>query len=122
MKFFRQEYWSGLPFPSLAIFPIQGLNTGLLYCREILYHLSHQASLITGINLKKKKKFKLLLIYPDLFYKAKIFNGFPHGKGRCHAAHTKDTVLTLTAKEVPHHISKSQVIMPFSSGFTKKHT
>ena len=49
-------------------------------------------------KLKKKKKFKLLLIYPDLFYKAKIFNGFPHGKGRCHAAHTKDTVLTLTAK------------------------
>ena len=26
------------------IFPIQGLNPGLLHCREFLYHLSHQGS------------------------------------------------------------------------------
>lgn len=26
------------------IFPIQGSDPGLLYCREILYHLSHQGS------------------------------------------------------------------------------
>ena len=26
MEFYRQEYWSGLPFPSPGIFPIQGLN------------------------------------------------------------------------------------------------
>ena len=26
MGFSRQEYWSGLPFPSPGIFPIQGLN------------------------------------------------------------------------------------------------
>ena len=29
-----------------AIFPAQGLNPGLLYCRQILYHLSHQGSLV----------------------------------------------------------------------------
>ena len=25
-------------------FPSQGLNSGLLHCRQILYHLSHQGS------------------------------------------------------------------------------
>ena len=39
MGFSRQEYWSGLPFPSPGIFPTQGLNPGLLHCRRILYHL-----------------------------------------------------------------------------------
>jgi len=29
-----------------GIFPTQGLNTGLLHCRQILYCLSHQGSLI----------------------------------------------------------------------------
>ena len=28
------------------IFPTQGSNPGLLHCRQILYHLSHQRSLI----------------------------------------------------------------------------
>ena len=32
MEFFRQEYWSGLPFPSLGIFPTWGLNLDLLHC------------------------------------------------------------------------------------------
>ena len=40
----RQEYWSGLPFPSLGIFPTQGLNPGLLHCRHIFYFLSRQGS------------------------------------------------------------------------------
>ena len=30
--------------PSQGIFPTQGLNPGLLYYRQILYHLSHQGS------------------------------------------------------------------------------
>ena len=29
MGFSRQEYWSGLPFPSPGNFPTQGLNPGL---------------------------------------------------------------------------------------------
>ena len=29
---------------SRGIFPTQELNLGLLYCRQILYHLSHQGS------------------------------------------------------------------------------
>ena len=44
MEFSRQEYWSGLPFPSPEDLPDQELNPGLLRCRPILYHLSHQGS------------------------------------------------------------------------------
>ena len=32
----RQEYWSGLPFPSPGIFLPRGSNPGLLHCRQIL--------------------------------------------------------------------------------------
>ena len=42
MGFFRQEYWSGKPFPSWGDLLSQGLNLGLLHCRQILYHLNHQ--------------------------------------------------------------------------------
>ena len=45
MGFPRQEHWSGLPFPFQGIFPTQGTNLGLLHCRQIPYHLSHQGSL-----------------------------------------------------------------------------
>ena len=41
MGFSRQEYWSGVPFPSSGDFPDQGLNLSLLcllHCRQILYH------------------------------------------------------------------------------------
>ena len=50
MEFSRQEHWRGLPFPSPGwgvggIFLNQGSNLGLLHCRQILHHLSHQATL-----------------------------------------------------------------------------
>ena len=32
--------------PFQGIFPTQGSNSGLLHCRQILYHLSHQGSQI----------------------------------------------------------------------------
>ena len=44
MGFSRQEYWSGLPFPSLGNLPTQESNPGLSHCRQMLYHLSHQGS------------------------------------------------------------------------------
>ena len=44
MGFSRQEYWSGLPFPSSRDLPNQGLNPGLPYCRQMPYPLSHQES------------------------------------------------------------------------------
>ena len=44
MGFSRQEYWSGLPFPSPGGLPSPGWNPGLQACRQTLYHLSHQES------------------------------------------------------------------------------
>ena len=44
VEFSRQEYWSWLPFPFLAVLPNQGSNPGLLHCSQILYHLSYQGS------------------------------------------------------------------------------
>ena len=42
--FSRQEYWSGLPFPSSGNFPTQGSNPDLPHCRQTLYRLSHRGS------------------------------------------------------------------------------
>ena len=44
MEFSRQEYWNGLSSLLQGIFLTQGLNPGLLHCRQILYRLSHQGS------------------------------------------------------------------------------
>ena len=44
----------GCHFLLQGIFPTQALNLGLLYCRQIPYHLSHQGSpSATKIHLKK---------------------------------------------------------------------
>ena len=40
--FSRQQYWSGLPFPSPEDLPTQGLNPSLLRYKPILYHLSYR--------------------------------------------------------------------------------
>ena len=40
----RQEYWSGLPFPSPGDLPDQQLNLSHPHCMEIFYHLSHKGS------------------------------------------------------------------------------
>ena len=37
MEFSRQEYWSGLPFPSPGDIPDPGIEPVLLHCRGILY-------------------------------------------------------------------------------------
>ena len=44
MEFSRQEYWNGLLSLLQEIFPSGGLNLGLVHFRQILYHLSNQAS------------------------------------------------------------------------------
>ena len=43
--FSRQEYWSGLPFPSPGDLPdpeTEATSPVSLHCRQILYHLKHQ--------------------------------------------------------------------------------
>ena len=42
-----------------GIFPIQGLNLGLLHCRQILYCLSHQGSLMKMKEEREKDGLKL---------------------------------------------------------------
>ena len=44
MGFSRQEYWSGLPFPSPGDLPNPEIELGLHHCRQVLYSLSHQGS------------------------------------------------------------------------------
>ena len=44
MEISRQEHWSGLPCPPPRDLPIKGSNPGLLYYKQILYHLNHQGS------------------------------------------------------------------------------
>ena len=47
--FSRQEYWSGLPFPSHGDLPNPGIKPPLPYCRQTLYHLNHQGSFNNNI-------------------------------------------------------------------------
>ena len=44
MEFSRQVYWSVVHSLLQGIFLTQGLNSGRLNCRQILYHLSHQGN------------------------------------------------------------------------------
>ena len=58
MEFSRQKYWRmGSHSLPQGIFPTQGLNLGLLHCRQIFYHLrkmaNHQGSPILRRGLKK---------------------------------------------------------------------
>ena len=41
----------GCHFLLQGIFPTQGLNLGLLHCRQTLYHLSYQGSLALLVGM-----------------------------------------------------------------------
>ena len=58
----RIPEWVAIPF-SMGFFPPQGLNPGLLYCRQILHPLSHQGSpiIIFSTSLFIHIHFRLLL-------------------------------------------------------------
>ena len=55
MALSKQEYWSGLLFPSPGDLPHQGSNLGLLYCRWMLYHLSHRGSLLSYLYANPRR-------------------------------------------------------------------
>ena len=70
MGFPRQEYWSGLPFPSLGIFPTQGLNPDIATAffihsgksTEWILQISHTLSSIhTKILLRFRASEKVLI-------------------------------------------------------------
>ena len=50
MEFFRQEYWSGLPFPSPGDLRTQGSNPSLLHCQEDSLPLSHLVQATSILN------------------------------------------------------------------------
>ena len=55
MDFSRQEYWTGLPFPSPEDLPDPGIKPGSPTFRQTLYHLNHQGSLNKQTNTKINK-------------------------------------------------------------------
>ena len=48
MGFSRQQYWSGLPFPSPGDLPNPEIELRSLHCRQILYGLSYEGSPVYG--------------------------------------------------------------------------
>ena len=46
MGFSRPKYWSGLTFPSPAIFPTKESNLRVLHCRQILYGYAIRKALL----------------------------------------------------------------------------
>ena len=89
MEFPRQEYWSGLPFPSpgRGIFLTHGLNPGLPHCRQTLYYLSQQRSMCflsgeriwkgsAAILLKTRVTLRVVFMLPNITTFMIIF--FPH--------------------------------------------
>ena len=60
MGFSKQEYWSGLPFPSPGDLPDQGSNPGLPHQRQTLLPLSHQGYVTYPGLMKHKLESRLL--------------------------------------------------------------
>ena len=52
MGFSRQEYKSGLPFPSPGDLPDPGIEPGLPHCGQTLHPLSHQGSCAAVLPLQ----------------------------------------------------------------------
>ena len=70
VEFSKQAYQSGNHFLLKGIFPNQELNLGLLNCRHILYHLSHQE--IPYVNIYIKNIIVLLFTCGN-FYQIKLY-------------------------------------------------
>ena len=80
MGFSRQEYYSGLPFPSPGDLPDSGIIAGLLTCRWILYRLSYMGSphgslvpkMLGTVALGDKEALKKSEEGSDLFIRGKV--------------------------------------------------
>ena len=53
MGFPRQEYWSGLPFPSPGDLPDPGIEPVALHCRQIFYLLNYE-EILAASKLNQK--------------------------------------------------------------------
>ena len=90
MKFSRQKYRSGLPFPSLEDLPHLGSNLGLPHCRWILYHLGQQGSPWAPHTHARS-------VYTRVHKHARL-----HAAVRVHCAHTHVCVHVCTHAFTPH--------------------
>ena len=68
-----------------GIFPTQGLNTGLLHCRQILYHLSHccccccrcQVASVVSDSVRPHRRQPTRLLCPWDFFRLEYWSGLP---------------------------------------------
>ena len=66
MEFSRQEYWSGLPFPSPGDLPSPVIKLGSPVCRQTLYCLSHQGSIFPTIKSSKGETISIIQGKPHM--------------------------------------------------------
>ena len=81
MEFFRQEYWSGLPFPPLGDLPDPGIKSEFPVSPALQADslpLSHQESPIAQLK-KKKNQWKKLLFYFSSLTLDLSYRFTPHG-------------------------------------------
>ena len=108
MGFFRQEYWSGLPFPSPGDLPDLGSNPhllGLLHWRRIVYLLNHWVKFYGFTNAKhhvstitisesfpdlKLSSLICLFNLPKLMATTDFFTCFHFAKQSCSFASSRD--------------------------------
>ena len=89
-----------------GIFPTQGSNPGLPHCRQTLYHLSHQGSLILSIVLSNS----------TFFFWLGHKSGWPGIKLSPHALQAQN-LNYWTAREVPNSIFLLKIGSAFSSTY-----
>ena len=75
MEFSRQEYWSGLPFPSPGDLPIPGLEPWSPEIRQILHHLCYQGRPSLLYPLPKPAQ-ESLLLQSFLLYTIPHYTGY----------------------------------------------
>ena len=78
MEFFRQEYWSGLPFPSPEDLPNPGIEAGspALQTDSLLSEPPGKPNSLI-LDLIKKINFLLILYLPALTFEVKYSHLFP---------------------------------------------
>ena len=76
MGFSRQEYSSGLPFPSPGDLPDPGSNLSLPHCRQMLYRLSHQRS--PKIKITQVLKYDMSSHLDKYFFERPGWSGVNH--------------------------------------------
>ena len=109
MGFFRQEYWSGLPFPSPGDLPTQGENPCLLCLlnfRQILYPLSHLGSPLWSseeVDMESEPFSYFVLwneIYPAIIVGKKCHNHQRFWASKCEWALSKGNTM-LVIQQMP---------------------